>query len=111
MKLVLPYPPSVNNLYTTVRGRRVMSTEGKRFKQAARLIANSAGIEMFKGRVQVRVWLYRPQRSGDLDNFLKATQDCLTGIAYKDDSQVVHIEAWRLDDPLNPRVEVEVEPV
>ncbi len=108
MKLTLPYPPSVNNLYVTVRGRRVLSTEGKRFKMVARQIANTAGVEMLQGSVQLRVWLYRPQKSGDLDNFLKATQDCLTGIAYKDDAQVIHIEAWRLDDPGNPRVEIEV---
>ena len=32
----------------------------------------------------------------DIDNYIKFVMDCLNGIIYKDDSQVVHVEATKI---------------
>jgi hypothetical protein len=39
IKLILPHPPSVNHLYTTFRGRRIISAKGKKFKADIALLA------------------------------------------------------------------------
>jgi crossover junction endodeoxyribonuclease RusA len=99
----LPYPPSVNNLYATVRGRRVLSAKGRAYKATVESIV---GRNMIEGEVAVAVAFYRPARRGDLDNTLKALLDALTGLAYHDDSQVAQIGALRYEDRANPRAEV-----
>lgn len=109
MKLSLPYPPSVNTMYATVRGRRVLSREGREFKEKVGILARIARVQAIEGDITLSVALYRPRRSGDLDNRLKAIMDSLTGIAYADDGQVRKIIAERFEDPKFPRVEIEVE--
>jgi len=104
----MPYPPSANNLYYTHSGRRHLSSEGRRFKAAAAASAVAAGQQAVTGPVAVRVRVYRPRRAGDLDNTLKAVLDSLTGVAWRDDSQVCRIEADRHEDKARPRVEIEV---
>lgn len=43
----------------------------------------------------------RPSRKPDVDNVLKAVLDALNGVAYKDDSRVVHVAASKFysNDP------------
>lgn len=107
--VTLPYPPSVNAMYATFKGRRLLSREGRDYKRQVHLIARAAkAAGMFVNDVALTVYLYRPRKSGDLDNRLKAIQDALTGIWYDDDRQVVEIHAYRFDDKANPRAEVEI---
>jgi crossover junction endodeoxyribonuclease RusA len=108
-RLVLPYPPSLNNMFTTYRGRRVKSEEAGNYKATVGLIAVRAGWQPIIGDVTVTLTVYRPQKSGDLDNFLKAAFDSLKGIAWKDDKQVRRIVAERHEDPADPRIEITVE--
>jgi Holliday junction resolvase RusA-like endonuclease len=60
------------------------------------------------GQVAVTLRVYRPRKSGDLDGRIKIVLDALQGVAYRDDSQVVALHAYRFDDKARPRVEVEV---
>jgi crossover junction endodeoxyribonuclease RusA len=108
MKLILPYPPSTNALYATVRGRRVKTAAARQYKLDAASVAARSGIGRYIGDVTVRVDVFRPARRGDLDNTLKSILDSLTGIAWDDDSQVRCIYAERREDKVNPRVEVEI---
>ena len=78
-RLTLPYPPSVNHLYSTVRGRRVLSKAGRQYKERVRSIAEAAGYSPRAGDMAVSVDVYRPARRGDLDNTLKSLLDSLTG--------------------------------
>lgn len=111
MTITLPYPPSVNNLYATVCGRRVLSREGRAFKAAAAALALAAGCRPVSDEVSVTVDVYRPAKRGDLDNTLKSLLDSLTGVAWNDDSQVSEIKARRYDtDRKNPRVVVTIAP-
>jgi crossover junction endodeoxyribonuclease RusA len=104
--LTLPYPPSTNHLYATVRGRRVLSREGCQYKELAALLAIQHGLRPVDGEVVVTLRVYRPRRAGDLDNSLKAVLDSVKGLAWHDDSQVKRIEAERFEDKVNPRVEM-----
>lgn len=58
---------------------------------------------------RVFVAVYRAQRRGDLDNFLKAITDALNkGVAYSDDSRIVELHGVMNLDREDPRVMVEV---
>jgi Holliday junction resolvase RusA-like endonuclease len=63
------------------------------------------------GRIAVTMHVYRPRKSGDLDNRTKAVLDCLQGVVYLDDAQIVELHTYRHDDKLNPRVEVTISEV
>lgn len=103
---VLPYPPSLNSLYATFRGRRILSAKGRAYKKT---VADCTyGLGFITGPVTVSVAVYRPRKSGDLDNTLKALLDSLTGILYTDDREIVRIVAERFDDAGNPRAVVTV---
>ena len=108
MKITLPYPPSANRYWRVFRGRAVKSAEARKYQLHVGLLAKRAGVRPVSGEVAVALELYRPQRSGDLDNFIKVSLDALKGYAYDDDKQVVEIVARRHDDKKNPRLVVEV---
>lgn len=109
MKITLEYPPAANNLYATVRGRRILSKRGREYRAGAAQTAFNSGLRPVSGDVAVRLDVYRPRKAGDLDNSLKAIFDALKGIAWEDDRQVVEIRARRFEDPKNPRVELWIE--
>lgn len=112
MTVTLPYPPSTNNLYANVRGRRVLSREGRAYKHAAATLALAAGLRPVDCLVSVTIDLYRPAKRGDIDNSLKSVFDSLTGVAWIDDSQVCEVHARRHDtDKANPRAVVTIVPV
>jgi len=117
VELRLPYPPSANLYWRTrviqPRGRPAfvstyVSKEATEFKDLVALEARSKGVRPLLGEVEVEVMLYRPQKSGDLDNRLKCLLDSLRGIAYGDDASIVKIVAERHEDKHNPRVTVRV---
>ncbi len=111
MFLILPYPPSANRYWRTFRGHVTVSAEAKAYKLAVALIGKKSTLRPLDGFIGVALDVYRPRRSGDLDNRLKVTLDALRGIAFHDDSQVVEIRAVRHDDKGNPRVEIEIRSV
>lgn len=49
-----------------------------------------------------------PSRKPDIDNVLKVVLDALNGVAYKDDSRVVHVEAEKRYS-FDPRLEIHLE--
>ncbi len=68
IKLILPYPPSVNNLYATYRGRRIISAKGRKFKSDVAALARKQSAKLLSGNLSVTFRVYRPRRIGDLDN-------------------------------------------
>lgn len=118
IKLTLPYPPALNNLYFTIitkarigqksRPIRVLSDEGKAFHAAVNDICGKANIQPVIGDVGITFRAYRPRRIGDLDGTFKIVFDALKGHAYADDKQISEIVANRYEDPKNPRVEIEI---
>lgn len=108
MKVTLPYPPSANRYWKIGNNRVYVSDEARSYKQDVcfRLIANR--LTTATGDVALTVRLFRPQKSGDLDNRLKVLLDAMQGVVYETDKQVTEIHAYRHDDKKNPRVEVEI---
>ncbi len=108
VKLILPYPPSVNNLYATFAGRRIVSAKGRQFKADIAVLARRQGAKLLDGDLSVTFRVFRPKRVGDLDNRLKISQDALKGICFADDKQIVEIHAFRFDEKANPRIEIDL---
>ena len=107
IELTLPYPPSANRYWRNFRGRMVQSKAAREYIEQVRLA--HSGHDLMEGQVVVTVSLYRPRKSGDLDNFFKVALDALQGVVYKDDKQVIEIHAYRHDDKQNPRAVVTVQ--
>lgn len=106
--LVLPYPPSLNRLYRTVRGRPILSREAREYRAAVQGILAGMAYKASSGPVALSVVLFRPRRAGDADNALKALLDALNGLLWVDDSQIEELHLWRRDDKARPRVELVV---
>lgn len=116
MKLVLPFPPSVNTYWRApnkgpLAGRHLVSADGRKYQSAA----CAAIIEQlrrlpkpFTEPVAVDITLYPPNSARrDLDNFNKALFDALTHAGvWKDDSQVKRmLVEW---GPVVPKGRVEI---
>lgn len=98
-RLLLPYPISANRYWRVYRGHVVQSRDAGLYRRDVIKLAKAAGIEVVRGDIEVKVTL-RPKmtKSGaeykkrlDLDNCLKVVLDCLNGVMYEDDSQIVAI--------------------
>ncbi len=109
MKIVLPYPPSLNKMYRTVNGRMLISAVGREYKNEVYAFCLVHRIKPISGDLAISLDCYRPAKRGDLDNLFKGLFDALNGCAWHDDSQVIEINARRFDDAKNPRVEVEIQ--
>lgn len=112
ISLTLPYPPSKNRLHRRVGNLTLLSREAREYQRgiAVALLAQlvELGREPLTGPVALTLRFYRPRKAGDVDGRLPWLIDCLQGYAYRDDKQVVEIHAYRLEDKVNPRVEVVV---
>lgn len=98
MKLVLPFPPSVNSYWRApnkgpLAGRHMVSADGRKYQSNAA----AAVVEQLRrlpkpttDHVFVAITFFPPDRlRRDLDNYLKALFDSLTHArVWEDDSQV-----------------------
>lgn len=94
IKLILPYPPSINHLYGQHGKIRYMKEAGKRYKTTVGLIANRIKKEPElldkANEIFIVVDIYPPdRRKRDIDNLGKIIFDSLQGAGvYKDDAQI-----------------------
>lgn len=92
----LPYPPSVNHYYRNVRGRTLISQEGRIYRSRVAVLATVC--EPLAGSLRLELDVHPPdRRRRDLDNALKAVLDSLqhAGV-YKDDFQICDLHVRRL---------------
>lgn len=109
-QFTVDFPPSLNNLYATVRGRRVLSSRGRAYKVTAARQALEQGVrEPLEGPLAIRLAFYPPdRRRRDGDNLCKALFDSMKGRAWIDDSQLARCE-WTKHEPKGTaRVEVAI---
>ncbi len=118
MKLILPFPPSVNHYWRHFRGRMVISREGRAFRQnvCALLAGGGAGGARrppSDGRIALAMDAFPPdRRRRDLDNLLKSTQDSLAHAgAYEDDSQIDLLTVARCNPVPGGQIVVRIEPL
>ena len=116
----LPLPPSINQQYATVGGRRVLSEVSRTYKrkvirQIQRLRHSGAIPEAFVAQAQsgylalfVDFYFETPMRR-DLDGGLKIAQDAICAGLEMDDRRVVDIHLVKRTDHNHPRIEVELE--
>ena len=112
--LTLPYPPSVNNLYATVNGRKVLSKKGREYHEAVCVSVSKqlpVGSGFGKARISYRISAFPPdKRRRDLSNLIKVLEDALTyaGI-WADDSQVDDLRVIRGAPASGGSVFIEIE--
>ena len=118
--LHLPLPPSINQQYATVGGRRVLSEESRTYKrkvirQIQQLRHSGAIPDAFVAQAQagylalfIDFYFQTPMRR-DLDGGLKIAQDAICAGLEMDDRRVVDIHLVKRTDSQHPRIEVEIE--
>jgi crossover junction endodeoxyribonuclease RusA len=85
-------PPSVNSMFANVPGKgRVKSAEYRRWFEAARWTIAAHRPLLVTYDVVVDILCQRPTKTSDIDNRQKALLDALSGLAFKDDRQVVDL--------------------
>lgn len=108
-KLTLPYPPSANRMWRRSGHTIYLTAEGRAYKEAVSLLAKQQGCVKIGGLVSLTMAVYRPRKSGDLDNRIKLVLDGLKDVAFGDDKEIIELHAYRFDDRNNPRVEIRIE--
>jgi crossover junction endodeoxyribonuclease RusA len=98
VKLILPYPPTVNTYWRANGHRRFISKQGVAFTDEVSLIVKNSKFKSFGDkRLAIQIMIHpRDKRRFDLDNLLKAILDALMKAGmYNDDSQIDYIEIAR----------------
>lgn len=122
LRVVFPLPPSVNNQYATVNGRRVLSAEARQFKAGVKrqidemmfsgLLSGNLLATIQSGYLSLFIDFYfATPLKRDLDGGLKVTQDALCEALGMNDNRVVDIHLVKRIDPRNPRIEVQLETI
>ena len=114
MKFTFPYPPTLNTLYATFRGRRIKSSAGKKYeKDVGKIVLMTADTERLLGSVFVEILVYPPDnRRRDLDNIVKIIFDSLgKANVFSDDSQIDHFTVIRKNKAKHGYVKVLVQEI
>jgi crossover junction endodeoxyribonuclease RusA len=119
-RLTLPLPPSINQQYATVNGRRVLSKESRVFKKevaqivrhmrAKGVLSDDLVACLRQGFIALFIdFFFETPGRRDLDGGLKITQDAICEALDINDNRVVDVHLVKRIDPLRPRIEVELE--
>lgn len=112
MKLTIPKPPSVNNLYGLHGHIKYMTKRGKEwFETAGWTIREQTTIGKPLARCKIGVIAHIMDQS-DLDNLLKATQDLLTHMGIIEDDKYImdiHMQKVIVKHRKEEKLEVEIE--
>jgi crossover junction endodeoxyribonuclease RusA len=95
----LDWPPSVNHYYAVVKGRKILSARGRRYKREQGVLLRLQGVPAGQaGRIHLEIQAAPPdKRKRDLDNVLKPILDSLVDYgALVDDSAIDFLSIQRL---------------
>ena len=106
--IIIKTPPiSVNKLYG---GRKYVTKEGKVAKEGMGWEVKSQWKKKpITGDVSILIYLYMKDKRSDIDNVLKGLLDCMTGIVWQDDKQIIELHVFKYIDRTCPRIELEIE--
>ena len=90
LQVTLPFPPVLNHYYRVVRGRPIISREGRAYRELVGFTLMGNSVKFGKKRLDVCIHAQPPDhRARDLDGMLKAAMDCLQSAGvYNSDSQI-----------------------
>lgn len=118
LKIALPLGISVNKLYSTIRGRKVMSNAGHKYiRTVVPVIEQAIAHQGWEVEVEgvwhvVEITYYFPDRKKrDSHNYIKLLMDVLEGLAFKNDQFCIVREQYVYLDRENPRLEVVIKPL
>lgn len=114
LEVAVPEPPSLNHAYATVNGRRVLSRDGRAFKEGAALIIRAAAAAQgftvpprAPLRLGFRFYFRNPARDGS--NAVKLIEDA-AGEALGFNDKFVVAQWWtKAIDRAEPRAELVLE--
>lgn len=117
LSLTLPIPPSINEHYATVNGRRLLSSAGRTYKaQVARQVWLALAQSPSRASLMARFqsghlafsarFFFTSLLRRDLDSGLKITQDAVCEGLGINDNRIVETHLYKIVDRTNPRVEV-----
>ena len=114
MRIVLPWPPSINHYWRNYRGRTVISQDGRLYRQtvAYRILEQGIPRENLNCRLQVSIDAYPPdKRRRDLDNIQKALLDAIVAAdVIEDDSLIDALSIQRHEAKDEGEVIVRIQP-
>ena len=111
LRLILPWPPTVNTYWRRWNGRTLVSAEGRAYRNHVALAVRVLGADRgLAGRLEATIDLFPPdRRRRDIDTLNKALLDALqAGGVYRDDNQIVALHVYRRDITKGGRVEVAI---
>lgn len=114
LKIILPYPPSVNTYWGFRGSHRYLTDKAKLFKQEVlTAFKDSKSIGLGSKRLSVTISLFPPdKRVRDIDNVIKSLLDalCQAG-AFVDDSQIDRLYVFRDSITKGGKCEVIIEDI
>lgn len=122
LHLTLPLPPGINSQYVQAGNRRVLSAGAKKFKnQVLALIASLREKPSWDPLVEAQIrrslvgmymtFYFKTPLKRDLDGGLKIAIDSVAEALNFDDRTVVDLHLTKQIDPLNPRLELDIETI
>lgn len=117
LTLLLPLPPSINALYATVNGRRVLARSGREFKalvaaEVERWFAAHTSVEPIQFQQHYLMlqltFYFRSALRRDLDGGLKIAQDALCQALGVNDNRVIEIRLLKRVDRQVPRLALQL---
>lgn len=120
LSFTLPLPPSINEQYATVGGRRVSSVVARRFKQQVHALLQSLQSQDILSAALLATlresflalyldFYFTTPLKRDLDGGLKITLDAICESLDLNDNRVVDIHLSKHIDPLHPHLYAEIE--
>ena len=92
VEFYLPWPPSVNSLYATYKGRRIKSKRGRQYVIDVRNCILESGLSgsRFDSPVTIELTMSAPtNRKYDVSNHLKAYEDALVQAGMIEDDHLI----------------------
>lgn len=92
IKLVMPWPPSVNSLYFQgkTHGQKFLSKKGKEYKNTLHRLHSNDDLNPVTVPIKIRIEFFQPDnRTRDLDNYVKPILDGLKYLELIEDDSLV----------------------
>lgn len=107
----LPLPPSTNHLYANAGARRILTKEGKLYKEDVmkRLMQMGARRKCPEPPFVFRLWVMVPDKQRrDVTNMVKAIEDAVAAYLCYDDSANHVVYLYKALDRTNPRAVIQL---